>query len=107
VRRRNWREPSTTDGPAGSGRFTITHPFHPLTGQRFELVDYAHTWGDHRVFYRRPGDVRVHSIPAGWTDIEGVDPFVAMSAGRAHFRVEDLLALARLLGGREGREGVR
>jgi len=60
-------------------------------------VGYAHTWGEHRAFFRRPGEERVDSIPAGWTDVEGVDPFVVMSAGRAHFRVEDLLAFAGVL----------
>lgn len=49
------------------------------------------------MFFRKPGEERVHSLPAGWTDVEGVDPFVVISAGRAHFRVEDLLALAGLV----------
>ena len=79
------------------GRFVVTHPFHPLTGQAFELVGYAHNWGEHRVLFRKAGDERVHSIPASWTDVEGVDPFVILSEGRAHFRVEDLLALVREL----------
>ena len=61
--------------------FTVTHPFHPLSGQEFELVGYAHTWGEHRVFFRQPGEERVHSLPAGWTDVEGVDPFLVI-AGR-------------------------
>lgn len=39
---------------------------------------------------------------AHWTDVEGVDPVVVIGAGRAHFRVADLLALARLLGEVEG-----
>jgi hypothetical protein len=39
----------------------------------------------------------VYSIPASWTDVEGVDPVVALGAGSAHFRVADLLALARVL----------
>jgi hypothetical protein len=44
-------------------------------------------------------------IPSrGWTDVEGTYPFVVMSARRAHFRVEDLLALARHLPQREDRE---
>jgi hypothetical protein len=49
------------------------------------------------VFFRTPGEERVRSLPAGWTDVEGMDPFVVVSAGRAHFRVEDLLALADLV----------
>ena len=37
-------------------------------------------------------------MPLDWTDIAPQDPFVVVSAGRALFRVEDLLGLARLLG---------
>ena len=36
-------------------------------------------------------------MPAGWTDVEGPDPFVELAAGRTPFRVDDLLTLARLL----------
>ena len=91
----------------GSERFAVTHPFHPLTGQKLELVGYAHTWGEHRVFFRKSGEERVYSIPAPWTDVEGDDPFVVMSAGGAHFRVEDLLALASVLGRCKEGKGVR
>ena len=80
----------------------MTHPFHPLTGREFELVGYAHTWGEHRVFFREPGEERVRSMPAGWTDVEGPDPFLVLAAGRTAFRVEDLVALARLLRELEG-----
>lgn len=84
--------------------FTVTHPFHPLSGQRFELVGYTHAWGEQRVFFRHPGEARVHSLPASWTDVEGPDPFLVIAAGRAHFRVQDLLALAHLLQKLEGEE---
>jgi hypothetical protein len=60
-------------------------------------VGYAHTWGEHRVFFRQRGSERVRSMPAGWTDVEGPDPFLVLAAGRTWFRVEDLVALARLL----------
>jgi len=36
-------------------------------------------------------------MPAGWTDVEGSDPFLELAAGRSSFRVEDLLALGQLL----------
>jgi hypothetical protein len=36
-------------------------------------------------------------MPAAWTDVEGPDPFLVVSAGRACFRVEDLLALVALV----------
>ena len=75
------------------------HPFHPLRGREFELVAYAHTWGEHRVFFRGPGDERVRSLPAGWTDVEGQDPFLVLAAGRTFFRVADLVVLAGVLAG--------
>ena len=37
------------------------------------------------------------SIPGAYTDVQGVDPFVAFGAGRSVFRVVDLLELAELL----------
>jgi hypothetical protein len=70
-----------------------------LKGEEFELVGFAHTWGEHRVFFRKPADQRVYSLPASWTDVEGPDPFVAQSAGRSLFRPADLLALADLIEG--------
>ena len=70
-----------------------------MKGEEYELVGFAHTWGEHRVFFRKPGDQRVYSLPASWTDVEGPDPFVALSAGRSLFRPADLLALADLLEG--------
>lgn len=60
-------------------------------------MGYAHTWGEHRVFFRKPGEERVRSLPASWTDVEGPDPLLVISGGKAHFRVEDLLVLAALL----------
>jgi hypothetical protein len=68
-------------------------------------VGYAHTWGEHRVFYREPGCELVRSLPAGWTDVDGPDPLVVMGEGRSYFRVEDLLVLAGLL--RQLRKGGR
>ncbi len=43
--------------------FTVTHPFHPLYGQQFEILNYRHNWGDYRViFYETPDHVR--SLPS-------------------------------------------
>jgi hypothetical protein len=70
-----------------------------LKGQEYELVGFTHTWGEHRVFFRMPGDQRVCSVPASWTDVEGPDAFVVVSAGRSLFRPAELVALADLLEG--------
>src|SRR5260370_1888834 len=36
-----WIRPSTTPSPSlEEGMFTVTHPFHPLYGQQFEILNY-------------------------------------------------------------------
>lgn len=101
ARRGLWRGSSTASSGSDGRRFRITHPFHPLRGSEFEVVSYSHSWGEHRVFFRMPEDERVSSVPAGWTDIEGTDAFVAMSGGRSHFRVTDLVDLLAVIDGLE------
>jgi hypothetical protein len=36
------------------------------------------------------------AMPTAWTDAAAPDPFVALAAGRAYFRMEDLLQLVEL-----------
>ena len=75
----------------------MTHPFHPLFGQQFEILTCRHNWGEYRItFYDTPGHVR--SLPAAWTSIVPPDPNVVLAAGRATFRVADLLQLSQLIG---------
>jgi len=76
----------------------VTHPFHPLAGREFDLVVRKHNWAEDRVFFF-DDESQLTSIPAGFTDVDPPDAFVAISAGRSAFRVEDLLALADLLEG--------
>jgi hypothetical protein len=76
----------------------VTHPFHPLAGREFDLVVRKHNWAEDRVFFFED-DGQLRSIPAGFTDVDRPDPFVAVAAGRSSLRVEDLLALADLLEG--------
>ena len=71
-------------------RFRVTHPYHPLFQQEFELVSYRQDWGEDRVWFQ--GKLgRLHSLPTSWTDAGAVDPFVALAAGRSLFRVADLI----------------
>jgi len=76
----------------------VTHPFHPLSGREFDLVVRKKNWGEDRVFFFAD-DGQLTSLPAGWTDVDPPDPFVAIADGRSMFRVEDLVALASLLDG--------
>ena len=74
----------------------MTHPFHPLYGQQFEMLSYRHNWGEYRVtFYETPD--RVRALPATWTSLAPSDPSVVLAAGRAAFRMTDLLELSRLI----------
>ena len=74
------------------------HPFHPLNGERYELLSHCSNWGEDRVmFHDREG--RLRWLPTSWTSVVGPDPFVIVSEGRAVFRVEDLLALVALVRG--------
>ena len=73
----------------------MTHPFHPLKGQKFELVTYRHNWGEERVYYlNEAGELCL--IPANFTDVIPPDPFVAASGGRSRLRIGDLLQLVTL-----------
>jgi hypothetical protein len=76
--------------------FRIIHPFHPYRNIEFEIDSVRRIAYEYRVlFYNAKG--RRSSVPLDWTDIGIEDPFVAVSAGRALFRVEDLLGLVRLV----------
>jgi hypothetical protein len=74
----------------------ITHPFHPLFGQAFELVGRGQHWGADRVIYRAP-DGTLPTIAAALTDVEPPDAFRQVAAGRAAFRTVDLLTLRDVL----------
>ncbi|MHB8723646.1 MAG: DUF5372 family protein [Steroidobacteraceae bacterium] len=93
----HWSEPSNAAHRDHPSRFRVVHPFHPLSGQGFEFVNFGHTWGDQKIWYRKPGEQRTRSMPTSWTDLEAVDPYVALSSGRSFCRPEDLLALAGMV----------
>jgi len=76
----------------------VTHPFHPLLGREYDLIQYRHFWGEDRVVYVNEAG-EAHSLPARWTNAVAEDPAVVVSAGRSHFRVTDLIELMELLRG--------
>ena len=75
----------------------MTHPFHPLFGRELSLVErrVRGTGGERAHFYDNHG--RLESVPIAWTNLAAEDPFAVVSAGRAYFRVEDLLRLSALV----------
>ena len=76
--------------------FRIVHPFHPATGQEFELVAWRHNWGEDRVYFHDCVG-RLRSVAAQWTSVVGDDPVVVMGKRSSHFRAEDLVELVGLV----------
>jgi hypothetical protein len=74
----------------------ITHPFHPLCGRKIELICRRRHWGEDRVVYKGQNE-RLCTIASAWTDIDPMDEFRQVAAGRAAFRTVDLLALSDAL----------
>ncbi len=84
----------------------MTHPFHPLHGRTYAMVTYRHIWGDHRVYFHDASGCLV-GMPAQWTSVVAPDPCLVVSAGRSHFRVDDLLRLGGLIEEIRGRRAPR
>jgi Family of unknown function (DUF5372) len=76
----------------------VTHPFHPLHGREFVLLTWVHHWSEDRIYFKDEQG-RAASLRAQWTSLFSPPPLVAIAAGRSAFRADDLLELARLLGG--------
>lgn len=60
------------------------------------MVAYKNAWGEDRVYFYNE-DQQLTAIPASWTDVVAADPFVTVAAGRAPFRANDLLEMARVI----------
>ena len=76
----------------------MTHPFHPLFGREFDLIDHRRCWAEDRLFYMdEEGEIR--GLAAQWTSEVADNPFVVVSAGRSHLRVADLVELVKLIRG--------
>src|SRR5262249_36525500 len=74
-------------GNDGAEVFTVTHPFHPLRGQTFEILAVRNNWGGDRVSYLDTRG-RLRTVPVEWTDIHAPDPVITVGAGRALFRAD-------------------
>jgi Family of unknown function (DUF5372) len=92
-----YAKPSNASDLSGASQtFRVTHPFHPLYGREFTLVVHRRDWGGYRAYFHDDTG-RLASLPAQWTSLFPVDPFVAVSAGRSPLRVQDLLELSQLI----------
>ena len=71
----------------------MTHPYHPLFEHTLEMVAQSREYGEERVYYRDQNG-RMRFLPVRWTSLAAPDPFILAAAGRAYFRLEDLIRLA-------------
>jgi hypothetical protein len=74
----------------------ITHPFHPMAGQQFDVVCRRQHWGEDRVVYVGADGV-LRSVSAGLTDVDPPDQFRRAAGDTASFRTVDLVELCDLL----------
>ena len=77
-------------------RVRITHAFHPLCGQEFDLIEHMSVFGESYLFFCHPSG-HLRQIPAVWTDFLKTDAFVEVAAGRSTLHADFLLELAELL----------
>ncbi|WP_145194153.1 DUF5372 family protein [Planctomycetes bacterium Poly30] len=75
---------------------TVTHPFHPRSGEELRVIAVRRTAGESRVDCCDGAGV-VFSLVVAWTSLAEVDPFARASVGRAPFRVEELLHAVALV----------
>lgn len=74
----------------------VTHPFHPLRGQRLPCVGERYNrYG--MTLLLEAGDGAVYSVRPQWTDVVAPDPEIVLGRRRALFRIADLLELLRLM----------
>ena len=76
----------------------MTHPFHPLHGREFEVVDVRSAWGEWRV-YVSDEKGRLLRLPFSWTDWAEPDLFQLVSGGRSPLHIGELRRLVELVAG--------
>jgi hypothetical protein len=74
----------------------IRHPFHPLCGQRFQVLKERRTAGIDTFLLRDP-DHGTFSIAREWTDRADPSPYDLLDLPRRRFDADSLFELATLL----------
>ncbi len=77
-----------------SGWAEITHPFHPLRGQNFQVLKSKKSCGAD-ILSLRDSSGMLHAIPRDWTNLAKPSSFLDSSPAILHF--DSLLALANLI----------
>jgi Family of unknown function (DUF5372) len=77
-------------------RIRITHPFHPLSGKQFALLEYRRIYSESYIYFQDDCN-QTRVIPAIWTDFVKMDAFVELAAGASPLHAACLLELADLV----------
>jgi Family of unknown function (DUF5372) len=72
------------------GWVTITHPFHPLRGQKFEVL-FSRSLPGNKIFSLKKPSGGTFAVPHEWTDQESLSPECTILS------VYSLLELAKLM----------
>ncbi|MDE7352147.1 MAG: Y4bD/Y4pK family protein, partial [Acetatifactor sp.] len=91
-----WRRLSNAALSEDRGTFKINHPFSPLCGKEYRLIERRTCWGEDRLLCFDENGASC-LVLTSWTDYLPPDPFVAASDGRADFRLSDLVELNMFL----------
>jgi len=75
---------------------SITHPFSPMKGQEYIVIERINAWGEDRIICcDNDGNSRV--FLTSWTDYLPEEPFITVSDGKVDFKYDDLQMLAKLV----------
>ena len=89
--------PTALDPNAPLGWATITHPFHPLAGQRFEVLKTRRVGGIDTLLLRHV-ERGSYAVAREWTDWSLSEPVLAPDGAARKLACETLLTLAELVG---------
>jgi hypothetical protein len=76
--------------------FRVTHPFHPLFGQEFNILFSRCCSGEDYIFFQSKEN-RDNRIPTRWTSLKPPNSYVLIASGRSLFCPSDLLDLVQLI----------
>jgi len=82
--------------PASPHLVTVTHPFHPYSGQVGVCIARRGNRSG-KLWLLRFADGRIFSVPPQWTDAAAPDPEVSAGRGRALCSLGDLLEFGELV----------
>jgi hypothetical protein len=88
------RLPATAPAQWNPSECTVTHPYHPLRGQRFMVLKTVRICGKETFHIRAPSGNNLR-VPIDWTDL--AQPSHGVATGALVLRFDQLLALSELV----------